>query len=95
MSDDRLNQFRAGYAADALRAIRRTAWVGCACCRSPADGRLRLIAGLALFALASITAIVSNLHALAVVRAVGNTGAVVYLIPCVADLMTTGRAVRS
>jgi len=39
-----------------------------------ADGRLRLIAGLALFALAAITAIVSYLHALAVVRSVGNTG---------------------
>ena len=52
-----------------------------------ADGRIRLIAGMALFALAAITAIVSYLHALAVVRAVGNTGAVAYLIPFVADLM--------
>lgn len=52
-----------------------------------ADGRIRLVAGLALFALAAITAIVSYLHALAVVRAVGNTGAVAYLIPFVADLM--------
>ena len=51
------------------------------------DGRLRLIAGVALFALAAITAIVSYLHALAVVRSVGNTGAVAYLIPFVADLM--------
>ena len=54
---------------------------------SAADGRIRLVAGLALFALAAITAIVSYLHALAVVRAVGNTGAVAYLIPFVADLM--------
>lgn len=54
---------------------------------SAADGRLRLVAGLALFALAAITAIVSSLHALAVVRAVGNTGAVAYLIPLVALLM--------
>ena len=54
---------------------------------SAADGRIRLIAGLALFTLAGITAIVSYLHALAVVRAVGNTGAVAYLIPFVADLM--------
>ena len=52
-----------------------------------ADSRIRLIAGLALFALAAITAIVSYLHALAVVRAVGNTGAVAYLVPFVADLM--------
>ncbi len=52
-----------------------------------ADGRIRLVAGLALFALAAITAIVSYLHALAVVRSVGNTGPVAYLIPCVADLM--------
>jgi hypothetical protein len=54
---------------------------------SAADGRIRLIAGLALFALAAITAIVSYLHALAVVRSVGNTGAVAYLVPFVADLM--------
>lgn len=54
---------------------------------SAADGRIRLIAGLALFALAGITAIVSYLHALAVVRAVGNVGAVAYLVPFVADLM--------
>ena len=54
---------------------------------SAADSRIRLVAGLALFALAAITAIVSYLHALAVVRAVGNTGAVAYLIPFVADLM--------
>jgi hypothetical protein len=60
---------------------------GYACFRSPPDGRIRLIAGLALFALAAITAIVSYLHAVAVVRAVGNTGAVAYLIPFVADLM--------
>jgi Protein of unknown function (DUF2637) len=46
-----------------------------------------LVAGRALFALAAITANVSYLHALAVVRAVGNTGAVAYLIPFVADLM--------
>jgi hypothetical protein len=52
-----------------------------------ADGRIRLVAGLALFALAAITAIVSYLHALAVVRSVGNTGPAAYLIPCVADLM--------
>ena len=51
------------------------------------DGRLRLIAGVALFALAAITAIVSYLHALTVVRSVGNTGAVAYLVPFVADLM--------
>ena len=51
------------------------------------DGRIRLVAGLALFALAAITAIVSYLHALAVVRSVGNSGAVAYLIPFVADLM--------
>jgi hypothetical protein len=38
-----------------------------------ADGHIRLIAGHALFALAGITAIVSYLHALAVVRAVGNS----------------------
>jgi hypothetical protein len=55
--------------------------------QAAADGRIRLIAGLALFALAAITAIVSYLHALTVVRAVGNTGAVAYLIPFVADLM--------
>lgn len=54
---------------------------------SAPDGRIRLIAGLALFALAAITAIVSYLHALAVVRAVGNTGAMAYLVPFVADLM--------
>jgi hypothetical protein len=52
-----------------------------------AGGRIRLIAGLALFALAAIRAIVSYLQALAVVRSVGNTGAVAYLIPFVADLM--------
>jgi len=52
-----------------------------------ADGRIRLIAGLTLFALAAITVIVSYLHALAVVRAVGNTGPVAYLIPWMADLM--------
>jgi hypothetical protein len=57
------------------------------CGQTAADGRIRLIAGLALFALAAITAIVSYLHALAVVRSVGNTGAVAYLIPFVADLM--------
>jgi hypothetical protein len=56
--------------------------------RAPAaDGRIRLVAGLALFALAAITAIVSYLHALAVVQSVGNTGAMAYLIPFVADLM--------
>jgi hypothetical protein len=55
--------------------------------QAAADGRIWLIAGLALFALAAITAIVSYLHALAVVRSVGNTGAVAYLIPFVADLM--------
>jgi len=54
---------------------------------SPADSRIRLVAGLALAALAVITAIVSYLHALAVVRATGSTGAVAYLIPFVADLM--------
>ena len=56
--------------------------------QATADSRIRLIAGLALFALATITAIVSYLHALAVVRAVGNTGAVAYLVPFVPDLMS-------
>ena len=58
-----------------------------------ADGRLRLIAGLALFALAAITAVVSYLHALAVVRSVGNAGALAYLIPFVADLMIISASV--
>lgn len=64
-----------------------TSTTGRAASTSAADGRIRLVAGLALFALAAITAIVSYLHALAVVRSVGNTGAVAYLIPFVADLM--------
>lgn len=51
------------------------------------DGRIRLMAGLALAALAGITAVVSYLHALAVVRAAGNSGLVAYLVPFVADLM--------
>jgi hypothetical protein len=54
--------------------------------QSATVGRSRLIAGLALFALAAITAIISYLHALAIVRPVGNIGAVAYL-PFVADLM--------
>lgn len=52
-----------------------------------ADERIRLMAGLALAALAVITATVSYLHALAVVRGTGSTGLVAYLIPFVADLM--------
>lgn len=51
------------------------------------DGSIRLMAGLALALLAGITAVVSYLHALAVVHATGSTGAVAYLIPFVADLM--------
>ncbi len=45
------------------------------------------MAGLALAALAAITATVSYLHALAVVRSTGSTGLVACLIPFVADLM--------
>jgi hypothetical protein len=51
------------------------------------DRVIRLTAGLGLAALAVITAIVSYLHGLAVVRSTGSTGAVAYLIPFVADLM--------
>jgi hypothetical protein len=58
--------------------------------QSATVGRSRLIAGLALFALAAITAIISYLHALAIVRPVGNISAVAYL-PFVADLMIPRR----
>lgn len=52
-----------------------------------ADGLIRLVAALALGVLAIITGIVSYLHALAVVRVVGNGAPIAYLIPFVPDLM--------
>jgi Protein of unknown function (DUF2637) len=51
------------------------------------DGLIRWMAGLALFALAAITGIVSYLHGLTVVHRTGTRGDVAYLIPLVADLM--------
>lgn len=52
-----------------------------------ADGRIRLMAGLSLAALAGITGVISYLHALSVVHMTGSAGPVAYLLPTVADLM--------
>lgn len=49
--------------------------------------RDRILASGSLAILAAITAVVSYLHALAVVRAVGNSGLVSFLIPFVPDMM--------
>lgn len=46
-----------------------------------------LLAGLGSAALAAITGVISYNHGLDVVRLVGNTGTVAYLIPLVPDLM--------
>jgi hypothetical protein len=53
----------------------------------PATRSRRLLAGLFLAALSGITGIVSYNHGLAVVRGVGNSGLVAYLVPLVPDLM--------
>jgi len=47
----------------------------------------RVTGWLLVAALAAITGVVSYLHALWVVRYVGNEGVVAYLVPCVPDLM--------
>lgn len=47
----------------------------------------RVLGRLTVAVLAGITGVVSWLHALAVVREVGNTGLVAYLVPFVPDLM--------
>jgi hypothetical protein len=47
----------------------------------------RRIAVAALFSLGGITAAISYLHGLTVVRHAGNVGVVVWLVPIVADLM--------
>jgi hypothetical protein len=51
------------------------------------DGLIRFSAGLSLAALATITGVVSYLHALSVVHMTGSAGVVAYLIPFVADFM--------
>src|ERR1700735_4259115 len=53
----------------------------------PATRSRRLIAGLTLAVLSVITGIVSYNHGLEVVRLVGNTGLVAFLVPLVPDLM--------
>ena len=54
----------------------------------PARTRTRLLlAGLTSAALAAITGVISYNHGLDVVRLVGNTGTVAYLVPLVPDLM--------
>lgn len=55
-----------------------------------ATSSTRVLAGCALAGVSAIAAVVSYLHGLAVVRAVGATGPVAYLIPFLADLVILG-----
>lgn len=56
----------------------------------PATSSTRLLAGSALAGVSAIAAVVSYLHGLAVVQAVGAAGPVAYLIPFLADLVILG-----